>query len=130
MRNAKNAGKRPAASNLATQVQSRTLRHVANCPYCSYDRRGISLNVGIVPSARELYPDGLTVEIHAQPDQQLFLFCGDVASGVPCNHLVLLWGSCDWTSDDPQHVDAGGCVEFDYNSPTLPWRTASTWKST
>ena len=114
-----NAGDQPAASNLATQGQSRTLRHVTNCPFCSYECRGISLNVGIVPAARELYPGGVTVEIHQHPDQQLFLFGGDVASGVPCNHLVLMWGSCEWMTDDSQHLDVGGCVEFDYNSPSV-----------
>ena len=60
----------------------------------------------------------MTVEIHGYPDQQLFLFGGEAPSGQPCKHIALLWGSCAWSSDDRQHADAGGYVEFDYSSPS------------
>lgn len=101
-----NVGKQPA------------LRHVMSCPFCNFENRGILLNVGIVPSARELYTGDVTIEIHKYPDQQLFLFGREARSRQPCEHVALFWGSCGWTNDDPQHSDAGGYVEFDYSSPS------------
>ena len=119
MRSAKYASKRLAVSSPARKVRRRKLMHVVSCPFCSYERREIAVDTGAIFSAREDYPKGVIVEIHEDPDQRLFVFGGDFPSGEACKHLAMMWGSCDWESYDPRHGDAGGCVDFNYNSPPL-----------
>ena len=101
-----NVGKQPA------------LRRVMNCPFCSYERRGISLNVGIVPSARVLYPGGLTVEIHKHAEQRLFVF-GSNGKPWPCPHVILAWGVCTWQPSGESGGIPPQALEFDMEHPCL-----------
>ena len=118
MKTATNAGKQPAASSLATQVQSRTLRHVGNCPFCAYADRKVAADVSAMVAAREQHGGPLHVLLHERADQQLIAF-GDDAKTQPCRHLVLAWGRCLWWDGDGSGGESPSCVEFDLNHAVI-----------
>ncbi len=80
MKNAKNAGQKPAASNLATQVQSRKLRWIAECPFCADDGK-IAVDTAAMVTARERHGGPLHALLHEQPGQRMIMFGDDAGRG-------------------------------------------------